>query len=80
MPDDAPAGGDDAPLRLSVAALQRHLDAFAEEFLREKSRETVGTYRRALHEFERFVARRQAGGAPVALDEAGVAAYKTHLV
>jgi site-specific recombinase XerD len=70
----------EAPLRLSVAELSRRLDAFAEEFLREKSRETVGTYRRALHEFERFVALRQAGGAPVAFDEEGVGAYKKHLV
>jgi integrase/recombinase XerC/integrase/recombinase XerD len=79
--DPAPAPeAPPPPLRLSLAELQRHLDRFEAEFLGEKSRETVGTYRRALHEFERFVAQRQAGGAPLAFDEAGVAAYKKHLV
>jgi integrase/recombinase XerC len=68
----------DAP-PLSLADLQTHLDGFAAEFLKERSKETVGTYRRALHEFERFVAQRQAANRPLLLDEEGVAAYKTHL-
>ncbi|HYE94615.1 MAG TPA: tyrosine-type recombinase/integrase, partial [Rubricoccaceae bacterium] len=52
MPD-APAA---PPLRLSLTELQRRIERFAGEFLKGKSPETVGTYRRALHEFERWFA------------------------
>ncbi|MEM1270442.1 MAG: tyrosine-type recombinase/integrase [Bacteroidota bacterium] len=50
MPDPGP------PLKLSVAQLDDRLDLFANEYLRTKSKETVGTYRRALNEFERWFA------------------------
>jgi site-specific recombinase XerD len=69
-----------APLRLSADELRHRLDAFAGEFLEGRSRETVGTYRRALNEYERFAAVRRAGGSPLAFDEDGTAAYKEHLV
>ena len=53
---------------------------FAGEFLEGRSPETVGTYRRALREYERFAAVRRASGAPLAFDEAGAEAYRHHLV
>ena len=56
-PDD-PLASSDTPssLPLTTAELAARLDGFAREFLAGKSPETVGTYRRALHEFERHVA------------------------
>ena len=53
--DDAPP-----PLRLTVVQLSERLDAFVSEYLREKSPETAGTYRRTLNEFERYHAVRAA--------------------
>lgn len=44
------------PLKLTVAELEQRLDEFAGTYLRDKSPETVGTYRRALNEFERWFA------------------------
>lgn len=48
-PDTGAAG-----LSLTAATLAERLDAFVGEYLRGKSAETVGTYRRALSEFERW--------------------------
>jgi site-specific recombinase XerD len=48
MPDPGP------PLALSVAELESRLDGFVTEYLKGKSPETVGTYRRSLNEFERW--------------------------
>jgi len=42
------------PLTLSVAELESRLDGFVTEYLKDKSKETVGTYRRSLNEFERW--------------------------
>ena len=42
------------PLVLSVAELSSRLDGFVMEYLKGKSKETVGTYRRSLNEFERW--------------------------
>ena len=42
------------PLTLSVAELESRLDGFVTEYLKGKSKETVGTYRRSLNEFERW--------------------------
>ena len=42
------------PLVLSVAELESRLDGFVTEYLKGKSKETVGTYRRSLNEFERW--------------------------
>ncbi|MGA7306700.1 MAG: tyrosine-type recombinase/integrase [Rhodothermales bacterium] len=44
------------PLKLSVAELDQRLEEFAGSYLRSKSPETVGTYRRALNEFQRWFA------------------------
>lgn len=48
MPDPGP------PLTLSAAELENRLDGFVTEYLKDKSKETVGTYRRSLNEFERW--------------------------
>lgn len=65
-----------APLRLAPSELARRLQDFEREYLREKSADTVGTYRRALHEFERWAA----GQADAfSFSEEGVQAYKAHL-
>jgi len=68
-----------APLRLTASELAERLDAFAGEFLEGRSRETVGTYRRALREYQRFAALRSAARVPLDFDEAGAAAYRRHL-
>jgi site-specific recombinase XerD len=43
-------------LKLSLRELDDHLDEFANVYLDSKSPETVGTYRRALNEFQRWFA------------------------
>ena len=52
MPDD------DAPnspeLELSLRELRDHLQAFQDDYLADKSDETVGTYRRSLNSFEKW--------------------------
>ena len=66
-----------APLKLAPNELAKRLQDFEREYLRTKSADTVGTYRRALNEFERWFA----GQADAAcFSEEGVRAYKTHLV
>ncbi|WP_412060793.1 tyrosine-type recombinase/integrase [Rubrivirga sp. IMCC45206] len=71
----------DAPLRLTVAQLQSRLDGFVTDYLKEKSAETKGTYRRALNEFERYHATRAARpSSRFRFVEAEVEAYKTYLM
>lgn len=41
-------------LELSLSELQVRIQEFLREYLREKSPETIGTYRRSLNEFERW--------------------------
>ncbi len=49
----------DAGLTLSAAALDERLEAFLTEHLARRSKETVGTYRRALRELTRWAAAQQ---------------------
>jgi site-specific recombinase XerD len=42
------------PLILSVQALDKEIEGFLREYLKEKSPETLGTYQRALREFQRY--------------------------
>lgn len=64
-------------LVLSAGELRRRIDDFLREYLTEKSPATVGTYRRALNEFERwFISKRGKFGFSVA----GVAEYKEYLM
>lgn len=44
------------PLQLSIAELEQRLDEFTGTYLSAKSPETIGTYRRALNEFQRWFA------------------------
>ena len=50
---DAPST-DDVGLSLSLRELRDHLQAFQDDYLAEKSDETVGTYRRSLNSFEKW--------------------------
>ncbi len=52
MPD-APST-DDVGLSLSLRELRDHLQAFQDDYLADKSDETVGTYRRSLNSFEKW--------------------------
>lgn len=71
----------DSPLRLSVAQLENRLEAFVTEYLKEKSPETRGTYRRTLNEFERYHATRAARpSSRFRFVEKDVEAYKTYLM
>ena len=81
MPDlpDATPAADERPEQLSLSALelQKRLDGFVREYLKNKSRETVGTYRRALNEFERwFVLQKGA----FRFTPEGVERFKTYLM
>lgn len=66
-----------ALLKLAPNELAKRLQDFEREYLREKSADTVGTYRRALNEFERWFAG-QADS--FFFSEEGVQDYKAHLV
>ena len=84
MPD--PALGTDAEpspstLRLSLSDLEERLDGFVTEYLASKSKETAGTYRRTLNEFERFFALQlqRPLHEQFLFREADVEAYKRHL-
>jgi site-specific recombinase XerD len=64
-------------VRLGLADLEQHLEIFARDYLKGKSKETVGTYRRTLNEFERFYVLRKATFRWTA---EGVESYKRHLM
>jgi site-specific recombinase XerD len=71
----------DPPLRLSVAQLEDRLEGFVTEYLKDKSPETRGTYRRTLNEFERYHATRAARpSSRFRWVEGDVEAYKTYLM
>lgn len=44
----------DAGLKLTLRALRQHLDGFTGDYLKDKSKETIGTYRRSLRTFEKW--------------------------
>ena len=78
----APSGEAPAPpLRLSASALAERLDGFVAEFLAGKSAATIGTYRRALNEFERYHGARLGRAASrFAFRTDDVEAYKRYLM
>ncbi|MFK7847704.1 MAG: site-specific integrase [Rhodothermales bacterium] len=49
----------ESTLSLSVSELNRRIEDFVKEYLKEKSPETAGTYRRSLNEFERWFSARK---------------------
>ena len=71
----------DAPLRLTVAQLAGRLDGFVTDYLKDKSEQTRGTYRRTLNEFERYYAARAARpSSRFRWTEPDVEAYKRYLM
>jgi integrase/recombinase XerC len=64
-------------LRVTSGELDKRLQDFYREYLKEKSRETVGTYRRSLREFERWFAGRKGA---FRFDAEGVEEYKAYLM
>ncbi len=76
MAQDTPST-DGPRLDLSLRELRRHLQAFFQEYLDGKSKETVGTYRRSLNTFEKWFVRQQGG---FQFTEDGIRAYKTYLM
>ena len=64
-------------LKLSQSELERQIEAFSSEYLRDRSPETVGTYRRSLHEFERWFALQQG---KFSFTVEGIERYKHHLM
>ena len=63
-------------LSLSLRELRDHLQAFQDDYLAEKSDETVGTYRRSLNTFEKWFVQQN----DVQFTEDDIRAYKTHLM
>ena len=72
MPDADPTD----TLSLSLRELRDHLQAFQDDYLSEKSNETVGTYRRSLNSFEKWFVQQN----DVEFTEDDIRAYKTHLM
>lgn len=64
-------------LTLSVSELDRRIEDFVKEYLKDKSPETAGTYRRSLNEFERWFVQ-QKGKFNFTQDD--VERYKTYLM
>ncbi len=73
---------DDAGLTLSLSELDARLDGFVGEYLKAKSKETAGTYRRSLNEFERWYAteRRRSPSGGFRFRTEDVERYKTYLM
>ncbi|MFT4604351.1 MAG: integrase/recombinase XerC [Rhodothermales bacterium] len=66
MAEDSVESTGDTPgaatgLALSLAELRLRIQDFLKEYLKERSPETVGTYRRSLNEFERWFVREKGG-------------------
>lgn len=70
-------GAVEQALSLSVSELNRRIEDFVKEYLKDKSPETAGTYRRSLNEFERWFAL-QKGTFQFTTD--GVESYKNYLM
>lgn len=64
-------------LELSLRQLRQHLQSFFQEYLKDKSDETVGTYRRSLNTFEKWFIQEQG---KFYFCEEDVRAYKTYLM
>lgn len=77
LPASPPPPSEDAGLTLTITELQRRLDGFVREYLKNKSKETVGTYRRALNEFERWFVLQKG---TFRFTQAGVERFKTYLM
>lgn len=74
MADDATTTEND--LTLSLRELRDHLEAFQNDYLEDKSDETVGTYRRSLNAFEKWFVQEN----NVSFTEDDVRDYKSYLM
>lgn len=66
-----------SPLSLTLGELEKRLDDFEREYLKEKSKETVGTYMRSLNEFERWFVQQRG---TFHFSEDGIRGYKEYLM
>lgn len=66
-----------AGLRMTVSELEKRVQDFLREYLKDKSKETVGTYRRSLNEFLRWFAVEKTR---FQFTVEGIEAYKTYLM
>lgn len=73
--DTSPA--EEVSLELSFRELRRHLQDFLNDYLEDKSDETVGTYRRSLNTFEKWFVRQQGS---FRFSEDDVRDYKQYLM
>lgn len=64
-------------MTFTLPELRLRIQEFLREYLKERSPETVGTYRRSLNEFERWFVREKGG---FRFREQDVEAYKTYLM
>ena len=77
--EDRPSRPEETPgsLKLTLGELQKRIEDFLREYLRDKSPETVGTYRRTLNEFERWFVQQKGR---FRFTREGVEAYKKYLM
>lgn len=71
-----PDSDNETALTLSLGELRDHLQAFQDDYLEDKSDETVGTYRRSLSSFEKWFVQQN----DFCFTEDDVRAYKTYLM
>jgi len=64
-------------LTLTLGELEKRLKDFYREYLQKKSAETIGTYRRSLHEFERWFVQQKDS---FRFTQQGVESYKSYLM
>ena len=77
MADSSEAAQPDMGIELPLSDFQRLVKQFLEEYLKDKSAETVGTYRRSLNEFERWFVR---GKGACRFRTSDIEAYKAYLM
>lgn len=77
MPQESSPRRESASLKLTLGELEKRLQDFLREYLKEKSPETVGTYRRALNEFQRWFVLQKGR---FRFTRPGVKAYKEYLM
>ena len=75
--EDAGNPSNEPTLTLTLSELNRRIEDFVKEYLKDKSPETAGTYRRSLNEFERWFVQ-QKGSFRFTQD--GVERYKSYLM
>lgn len=75
--DAESSGTEEQFLKLTLGELEKRLQDFRREYLKEKSKETVGTYKRSLNEFERWFVQQRGN---FHFSEDGIREYKKYLM